>query len=125
MTSNYCGGGIYDIFIGNKLLQLSVDEINEITSHNFKDNSIGDSKQELEDKLEDLEYETSEDIDFAVRALNNISKKIMKVQRRLDDLADEVENTDKELFKTLSEIGDELDEVNELTLDMETSVRGK
>ena len=124
ITSQYIGGEKYLIYISDKKIELSSEEINQLTSHNFKNNSVGESNEALEYKIEDLEYETGEEIDFAIEALSDISEKIMKVQRRLDTLNDEVEKTDKELFNTLSDIGDELNKVNEFTLDMKSSVKG-
>lgn len=70
MTAQYNGNGFYTIYLENREIIISQDEINEIQSWNFPNNSeIEKTSEELEDDIEELKDKNSsiaEKIDEAI-----------------------------------------------------------
>ena len=95
ISSQYSGNG-YLIFINDKEIRLSQDEINEIQSYDFKDNSYGDSNLELQEKLEDSEMDHIDTINMA-------NKDFEDLLERIDRLTDKHEDSD--IFKELTGLG--------------------
>lgn len=56
MTVKYDGGDIYILFLENREIILHKSEIDEIQEWNFEENREYESRQELEEKIEKLEY---------------------------------------------------------------------
>lgn len=104
MTVQYEGGNTYKIFIGQKELMLSQDEINEIQDYNFySGESIGDEVEELE-----------EDIDKIRTSASKISQKLFQVVKDIKELLEfDIifhSNLEKQI-KQISQISDELDDI--------------
>ena len=97
ISSQYEGNG-YLIFINDKEIRLSQDEIYEISAYDFINNKYYEfTSSELQEKLEDSEFDHNDTISMANRDFDDL-------QNKIDRLTDKYEDSD--IFKELTELGE-------------------
>ena len=97
ISSQYEGNG-YLIFVNDKEIRLNQDEINEFQSYDFVNNKYDEfTNSELQEKLEDSEFDHNDTIDMA-------NKDFKDLQLKIDRLTDEYEDSD--IFEELTELGE-------------------
>jgi len=57
MTVQYEGNNVYKLYLNNKEINLTLDDIYKIQTYDFEKGHIVDSIDELYDKIKELEYE--------------------------------------------------------------------